>query len=159
MFIQPATYGIGSPARVRSFSDTLDFAGAGRNRLVFVSNGLVGGPIEQVINEVAQPAKKSQYEVHILADETEVRELCRTSLRGMSRCIAAAVFYSSPTEGPDEAWNYTIKTDAVLGEGIDVDSSHNDQQIYLLPFQRSIDWAIARTNTSVNPNDLPEVVI
>ncbi|KAL4787823.1 hypothetical protein BJX76DRAFT_267076 [Aspergillus varians] len=156
LFIQPATYGIGEPTRIPSFSNALDFVGAGRNRLVFVDNGLVGGPIEQVINEVAQPARESQYEVHILSDETGLRELCRTSLRGMSRCIAAAILYSSPTEGPDEAWNYTIRTDAVLGEGIDVGSSRNDQQIYLLPFQRSIDWAIARTNTSFDYNDLPE---
>ncbi|KAL4926063.1 putative ABC transporter [Aspergillus undulatus] len=156
LFIEPATYGIGNPTRVQSFSDALEFAGAGRNRLIFVDNGLVDGPIEQVINEVAEPARASQYEVHILSDEAKMRELCRTSLRGMSRCIAAAIFYSSPTEGPDEAWNYTIRTDAVLGEGIDVQSSSNDQQIYLLPFQRSIDWAIARTNTSFDSNNLPE---
>ncbi|KAL4817811.1 hypothetical protein BDW67DRAFT_159172 [Aspergillus spinulosporus] len=156
LFIEPATYGIGEPTRIQSFSDALDFVGAGRNRLIFVDNGFVGGPIEQVINEVAQPARTSQYEVHILSDETEMRELCRTSLRGMSRCIAAAVFYSSPTEGPAEAWNYTIRTDSVLGKGIDVDSSNNDQQVYLLPFQRSIDWAIARTNSSFDSNTLPE---
>ncbi|KAL2824061.1 P-loop containing nucleoside triphosphate hydrolase protein [Aspergillus cavernicola] len=149
------TYEIGEPTRVRSFADALDSVGVGRNRLVFVHNGLLGGPIEQVINEVADPARAGQNEVHILSDETEVRELCRTSLHGMSRCIAAAVFYSSPTEGPHETWNYTIRTDAVLGEGIDVDSSNNDQEIYLLPFQRSIDWAIARTNTSFDLNDLP----
>lgn len=77
----------------------------------------------------------------------------------MSRCIAAAIFYSSPTEGPQEAWNYTIRTDAVLGEGIDVDSTRNDQQIYLLPFQRSIDWAIARANSSFDSGGLPEEVL
>ncbi|KAL4868540.1 hypothetical protein BDV12DRAFT_197234 [Aspergillus spectabilis] len=156
LFIQPATYGIGDPTRIRSFTDGLNSVGAGRNRLVFVHNGLIGGPIEQVINEVAEPARASQNEVHILFDDSEVRELCRTSLRGMSSCIAAVVFYSSPTEGPEETWNYTIRTDAVLGEGIDVDSTNNDQQIYLLPFQRSIDWAIARTNTSFDPTDLPQ---
>lgn len=126
--------------------------------MIFVDNGFVGGSIEQVINEVAQPARNSQYEVHVLSDETEMRELCRTSLRGMSRCIAAAVFYSSPTEGPAEAWNYTIRTDSVLGKGIDVESSNNDQQVYLLPFQRSIDWAIARTNSSFDASTLTEEV-
>ncbi|KAL5335820.1 hypothetical protein BJX70DRAFT_401245 [Aspergillus crustosus] len=155
LFIQPATYGIGNPTRIRSFTDGLDSVGAGRNRLVFVHNGLVGGPIEQVINDVAEPARQSQNEVHILTDESEVRGLCRTSLRGMSSCIAAVVFHSSPTEGLEETWNYTIRTDAVLGEGIDVDSTDNDQQIYLLPFQRSIDWAIARTNSSFDPSNLP----
>ncbi|KAI9370395.1 hypothetical protein BJX61DRAFT_544684 [Aspergillus egyptiacus] len=156
LFIQPAIYGIGEPSRVQTFADALDSVGGGRNRLVFVHNGLTGGLIEQVINDVAEPARTSQTEVHILPDESDMRELCRTSLRGMSRCIAAAVFYSSPAEGPHEAWNYTIRTDAVLGEGVDVDSTDNDQQIYLLPFQRSIDWAIARTNTSFDPSNLPQ---
>ncbi|KAL3458549.1 hypothetical protein BJX64DRAFT_292046 [Aspergillus heterothallicus] len=156
LFIQPATYGIGEPTRIRSFADGLASVGAGRNRLIFVHNGYLGGPIEQVISEVAEPVKISQNEVHILANESEMRQLCRTTLRGMSRCIAAAIFHSSPTEGPDEAWNYTIRTDAVLGQGIDVHSSGNDQEIYLLPFQRSIDWAIARTNTSFDTSDLPE---
>ncbi|KAL2809734.1 hypothetical protein BJX63DRAFT_344492 [Aspergillus granulosus] len=156
LFIQPATYGIGEPTRIRSFADGLASVGAGRDRLIFVHNGLVGGQIEQVIDQVAEPARVNQNEVHILADESEMRQLCRTTLRGMSRCIAAAIFHSSPTEGPDGAWNYTIRTDAVLGQGIDVDSSGNDQEIYLLPFQRSIDWAIARTNTSLDTNDLPE---
>ncbi|KAL3481817.1 hypothetical protein BJX99DRAFT_253340 [Aspergillus californicus] len=155
LFIQPSTYGIGEPTRVPSFADALDSVGAGRNRLIFVHNGLVGGDIEQVIEEVAEPARENQNEVHIISDETEVRELCRTSLRGMSRCIAAAVFHSSPTEGPHGNWNYTIRTDAVLGEGIDVGSFNNDQEIYLLPFQRAIDWAIARTNTSFNIDGLP----
>ncbi|KAL4939151.1 hypothetical protein BDV06DRAFT_41263 [Aspergillus oleicola] len=156
LFIEPATYGIGTPARLRSFADALDSVGVGRNRVVFVNNGLVDGSIEQVINDVAQPVRASQYEAHVLYDEDDMRELCRTTLRGMSRCIAAAVFHSSPTEGPDGAWNYTIRTDAVLGEGIDVKSSSNDQEIYLLPFQRSIDWAIARANTSFDSSGLPE---
>ncbi|KAL2830664.1 hypothetical protein BJY01DRAFT_260844 [Aspergillus pseudoustus] len=156
LFIQPATYGIGEPTRIRSFADGLASVGAGRNRLIFIHNGFIGGPIEQVIDEVAEPVRISQNEVHILADESEMRQLCRTTLRGMSRCIAAAIFHSSPTEGPDEAWNYTIRTDAVLGQGINVDSSGNDQEIYLLPLQRSIDWAIARTNTSFDTSDLPE---
>ncbi|KAL4978006.1 hypothetical protein BDW66DRAFT_158588 [Aspergillus desertorum] len=159
LFIEPATYGIGEPTRVRSFSDALNLVGAKRNRLIFIDNGFVGGPIEQVINEVAQPARTSQYEVHIFSNETQMRELCRTSLRGMSRCIAAAVFHSSPTEGPKQAWNYTIRTDAVLGESIDVNSSDNDQEIYLLPFQQSIDWAIARTNSSFDAETLPEATM
>ncbi|KAL4789971.1 hypothetical protein BDV19DRAFT_394503 [Aspergillus venezuelensis] len=156
LFIEPATYGIATPTRVRSFADALSSVGMGRNRMVFVDNGVVNGSIEQVINDVAQPVRASQYEVFIVSAEDEMRELCRTTLRGMSNCIAAVVFYSSPTEGPGGAWNYTIRTDAVLGEGIDVKSSSNDQEIYLLPFQRSIDWAIARTNTSFDLNDLPE---
>ncbi|KAK1143856.1 hypothetical protein N8T08_005969 [Aspergillus melleus] len=158
LFVQPATYGIGDPTALRSFSDALGLVGASRDKLVFVHNDLLGGPIEQVIDRVAEPARANE-DVHILSSESELRDLCRSTLRGVSSCIAAAVFYSSPTEGPGEVWNYSIRTDAALGAGIEVDSHDNDQGIYLLPFQHSIDWAIAQVNGSDGQNALPEEIM
>lgn len=96
--------------------------------------------------------------MHLLSSESELRDTCRSSLRGVSPCIAAAVFYSSPTEGSGGRWNYSIRTDGALGAGIDVDSKTNDQEIYLLPFQHSIDWAIADVNSSVDQGSLPKEV-
>lgn len=126
--------------------------------MVFVHNGLTGGDVEQVINRVADPARASAKQVHILSSEDELRELCRTSLRGVSSCIAAAIFYSSPSEGPNGYWNYSIRTDGSLGVGIKVNRNDNDQEIYLLPFQHSIDWAIAQVNSTNNSNALPNHV-
>lgn len=126
--------------------------------MVFVNNGLADGHIDQVINTVSQPAKARGDEVHFLSSESELRDTCRSSLRGVSPCIAAAVFYSSPTEGSGGRWNYSIRTDGALGGQIDVNSNTNDQEIYLLPFQRSIDWAIASVNSSVDQNALPNKV-
>jgi hypothetical protein len=96
--------------------------------------------------------------VHILSSEDGLRELCRTSLRGVSSCIAAAIFYSSPTEGPNGYWNYSIRTDGSLGVGIKVNRNDNDQETYLLPFQHSIDWAIAQVNSTNNGGALPSHV-
>lgn len=128
---------------------------------MFVHNDFVGGPIEKVINTVADSIQLNQDQVrsHLLSSESELQELCRTSLSGVSTCIAAAVFYSSPTEGPYGIWNYSIRTDAALGAGIHVDSHKNDQEIYLLPFQHSIDRAIAQANGSTDQNALPDEVI
>ena len=128
---------------------------------MFVHNGLVGGSIEKVISSVSDSIQPNQDQVqpHLLSSESELQELCRTSLSGVSTCIAAAVFYSSPTEGPYGTWNYSIRTDAALGAGIHVDSHENDQEIYLLPFQHSIDRAIAQANASTDQNALPDEVI
>ncbi|PLB35764.1 putative ABC transporter [Aspergillus candidus] len=159
LFIEPATYGIGEPTPLRSFSDALGLVGEGRDKLVFVHNGLVDGPIQQVIDRVAEPARENHDQVHILTSEDELREVCRSSLRGVSTCVAAAVFHSSPTEGPYGAWNYSIRMDAALGAGIEVDKLDNEQQIYLLPFQHAIDWAIAQVNSSTGRRPLPSEIM
>ncbi|KOC09391.1 ABC transporter [Aspergillus flavus AF70] len=161
LFIEPATYGIGNPAPLQPLSETLHAITGGRDKLVFVHNDFVGGPIEKVINTVADSIQLNQDQVrsHLLSSESELQELCRTSLSGVSTCIAAAVFYSSPTEGPYGIWNYSIRTDAALGAGIHVDSHKNDQEIYLLPFQHSIDRAIAQANGSTDQNALPDEIM
>ncbi|KAE8385826.1 hypothetical protein BDV23DRAFT_187897 [Aspergillus alliaceus] len=159
LFIEPATYGIGDPTPVRALSNALDFVTGGRDKLVFVHNGLIGGPIEKVIDSVTESIRPDQDQVYRLSSDKELRELCRTSLSGESKCIAAVVFYSSPTEGPYGVWNYSIRTDASLGAGINVDSNKNDQEIYLLPLQHSIDWAIAQANASTNQNALPDEIM
>ncbi|KAF9891261.1 hypothetical protein FE257_004825 [Aspergillus nanangensis] len=158
LFIEPATYGIGDPTPLRPFSDALGMISGTRDRFVFVNNGLTGGSIEQVINQVAEPVRATQNQVHIVSSEDELRELCRSTLRGVSSCVAGAVFYSSPSEGPGDGWNYSIRTDLALGAGIHVDANDNNQEVYLLPFQHSIDWAIAQTNSSLGDDSLPNEV-
>lgn len=132
--------------------------GGGRDKLVFVNNGFTDGNIQQVINQVAKPARQRGDDVAILSSEGNLRDTCRSSLRGTSSCIAAAVFYSSPDEGPGGRWNYSIRADGSMGDRINTDESNNDQEIYLLPLQHSIDWAIAHANTSIDSNDIPDEV-
>lgn len=129
-----------------------------RDKVVFVNNGFVGGDIERVIAQVAEPVKARGEKVEILSSESELRDVCRSTLRGVSSCIAAAVFYSSPNEGPGARWNYSLRVDGALGARIDTKKNSNDQEIYVLPFQHSIDWAIANVNTTVNQNALPNEV-
>ncbi|GAD91978.1 ABC transporter [Paecilomyces variotii No. 5] len=154
LFVQPSVYGIGHPTPIRSFADALNSVGGGRDKLVFVNNGYVGGDIQRVITQVAEPARAT-VNVEVLTTEDELRDVCRSSLRGVSTCIAAAVFYSSPQEGPDGIWNYSIRADGALGERINVDQTNNDQEIYILPFQYSIDKAIVSVNTTVEQSAFP----
>ncbi|KAJ9227162.1 hypothetical protein DTO027B5_830 [Paecilomyces variotii] len=158
LFVEPSVYGIGHPTPIRSLADALGSVGGGRDKLVFVNNGFVGGDIERVITEVAEPARATA-NVEILTAESELRDVCRSSLRGVSTCIAAAVFYSSPQEGPQVIWNYSVRADGALGQRINVDASANDEEIYVLPFQYSIDRAIASVNTTIDQSALPTQVL
>ncbi|KAF2258503.1 P-loop containing nucleoside triphosphate hydrolase protein [Lojkania enalia] len=85
--------------------------------------------------------------------EFRSRYLCGT--RGTSRCIAAAIFHSSPSEDNGGSWNYTLRAGGALGtNGINVDTDSNDAQIYILPFQHSIDSAIGFITSNVSPDVL-----
>lgn len=159
LFLPPSHYGIGSPTPVLSFETALSLAGGGRNTVAFVDNGYHGGDIDRVISDLSRTVKSSGREVVVLSSENDLRQTCRSSISAVSGCIAAAVFYSSPTEGqPAGRWNYTLRADGALGEKIDTRSTRNDAEIYLLPFQRAIDWSIARGNSSVDQNLLPNQV-
>jgi hypothetical protein len=159
LFIAPSVYGIGQPTPIRDLSSALDLVSGGRNKLIFVTNGYTGGAIERVIEEVAAPARTSGRHIEILAHEEELLTTCRNSLRGTSTCIAAAVFFSSPEEGPQGRWNYSIRADGALESKIVTDSSKNDVEIYALPLQHAIDFAIARDNGTVDRNALPHAVL
>lgn len=154
LFTQPSVYGIGEPKPLHPFVD----ASNGRDKLVFVNNGFVGGYVEQVISIVAEPAKLRGDNVRILASESDLRDICRSNLRGVSSCLAAAVFHSSPNEGLGGIWNYTIRADAELGSRLDVHGSNTDEAKYLFPFQHSIDWAIAQVNGTIDASTLPSEI-
>lgn len=144
---------------MRSLANAFNAAGGGRDTLVFVNNGLTGGDIDKVIHQVAEPARGEGKTVRILSDETELQTVCRNSLRGVSTCYAAAVFYASPTEGKGGIWNYTIRADGALGIKIDTTSTKNDAEIFALPLQHSIDFTIASLNSTVDHSALPQQVM
>ena len=121
-----------------------------------MNNGYTGGNIENVINRVTGSLSGTSQQIEILSEESDLLTACRTTLRATSPCTAAAVFFSSPDEGPDGKWNYTIRADGALESKIVTDSSKNDVEIYILPLQHSIDYAIADLNGTVNVNDLPQ---
>ena len=126
--------------------------------MALVNNGFMGGDIGKVIDQIAGPARTDGKNVTILTQEEDLLSTCRNSLRGTSFCIAGVVFYSSPTEGPGGIWNYTLRADGALGEKIDVKSATNDPEIYVLPLQHAIDFAIASINSTVDHAALPNQV-
>ncbi|KAL1957039.1 hypothetical protein VTO42DRAFT_6416 [Malbranchea cinnamomea] len=160
LFVPPAQFGIATPTPVRSIPDALAGVSSSRNKVVFVNNGFTGGDIDRVINQVAQPVRESGKLVEILSSPDELSDTCRSSLMGTSSCIVAAVFFSSPEEGPGGRWNYTIKADGALGGmKIRTDETDNDAQIYILPFQHAVDWAIASLNDTVDDTVLEQEVM
>jgi len=150
LFIPPSVFGIGDATPVRSLTNAIDAATGGRNTIAFVHNGFQGGEISQVIDAVANPVRANGKNVQILEQEADLLNVCRTTLRGVSTCYGAAVFYSSPTEGPGGRWNYTLRADAALGIVIKVDKTNNDAEIYPIPLQHAVDFAIASTNNTVD---------
>ena len=152
-------YGIGEASPVRSLGNALDAVSGGRNKLIFINNGFTGGDIDNIIQELARPAEAAGVDVQVLAQEDALVDVCKNSLRGTSSCIAAAVFFSSPSEGPDGIWNYTLRADGALETKIVVDSDKNDVQVYALPLQRAVDMAIARSNTTVDQSAIPSEVL
>lgn len=144
---------------MRTIEKALNLAGGGRNTLALVNNGFTGGDIENVINQVVDLARASGKNVQILNQEVELLTTCRNSLRGASHCIAGVVFYSSPSEGPGGIWNYTLRADDALGQKIDVKSTGNDQEIYVIPLQHAIDAAIASRNLTADHPAIPDQVL
>ncbi|PGH05330.1 hypothetical protein GX51_03051 [Blastomyces parvus] len=160
LFVPPAEYGIGAATPVRSIPEALSGASGGRNKVVFVNNGFTGGDIERVITQVAAPVRESGKIVEIISSPDTLSDACRSTLRGTSPCVVAGVFYSSPSEGPDKRWNYTIKADGSLGGfKIRADATDNDAQIYVLPFQHAVDWAIASLNDTVKESVLDQEIM
>ncbi|CAI6101462.1 unnamed protein product [Clonostachys chloroleuca] len=143
LFFAPTEQGIGQPHKVRSLADGLSNASGGREQLVFVDNGFRAGEIEHVISSLVASINSTEIEINVLKSEPELLAQCQSASSGTSKCIAAATFHSSPSEGESGRWNYTIRADGSLKGGSNVQSEDNDPQIYTLPLQRAIDLAIA----------------
>lgn len=142
-FVPPSEYGIGEPSLIRSFPEALSAAQGGRDKVVFVNNGHTGGDIQDVIAQLSTQVRDAGLQAVTIQQDVQLLSTCESSLRGASTCYGAVSFLSSPSQGQGESWNYTIRSDGALGEEIYVGQDDNDVQIYILPFQRAIDQAIA----------------
>lgn len=154
-FVPPSQFGIGSPHAIRSLDNALNAAQGNRNTVVFVNNGYTGGDIERVIETVSDTVRAAGKTVQVVEQDVDLLTVCRSSLRGASTCYGAVSFHSSPTEGEGASWNYTLRADGSFGEKTFVDQTDNDVQIYVLPFQRAIDSAIA----SLNGTDITGTIV
>lgn len=158
LFIPASQFGIGTPVPVRSLASALQAAGGGRNRVAFINSGFAGGDIDRVINLVADQVRAEGRIVELVSQERDLLTACRNSLRGISTCFGAAIFYASPTEGPGGLWNYSLRADGDLGSKIDMTKSNNDVEIYPLPLQHALDFAIASINQTVDQTALPKQI-
>lgn len=92
-----------------------------------------------------------------MEQEDDLLITCRSTLQGTTNCFAALVFYSSPNEGAGGIWNYTLRVDGSLNSKFDVRYNSNDQEIFILPLQHAVDYAIAGLNHTVDSSALPKV--
>jgi ATP-binding cassette subfamily A (ABC1) protein 3 len=157
LYYPTATYGIGDPTPIRSVVDAMNVK---PGMLVLLNNASsIGGSIDQVINAVASAPRAAGKQVLVTSSQDEFLLTCRPNFSGSTACFAAAVFQSSPSEGPDGLWNYTIRGAANLGQTtVDVTKNNNDIQLFVLPLQHAIDSAIAALNSSKGANPLPALV-
>ena len=155
----PSTFGVGSPTPVRSVVKAMNAASGGRKTVVFVNGGMVGGDVDRVIQRVADPLRQAGKTVTVLAKDDDLLDVCPTAVRGVSPCFAAAVFHSSPKEGPGRLWNYTLRADVGLNLRVDVGKSDNDVELFSIPLQHAIDFAIASLNGTINRSVLPTQVM
>ncbi|GKT44087.1 ABC transporter A family member 3 [Colletotrichum spaethianum] len=160
LFVPPAVYGISDPRHIRSLPDALNVAaGSGRETVVFVNNGFSGGDIDRVIDALANSVESAGKTALRRSSTTDLGTDCPTNLRGVSQCYGAVVFQASPSEGPGDYWNYTLRSDGALRSiVVDVDSDRNDAQIYLLPLQRAVDVAIASVQSGSSSGSGPSQV-
>ena len=126
--------------------------------MAFVNNGFTGGDIEAVVDSVASTIRSQGKIAQILSKEEELLTVCRSSLRGVSACYGAAVFYGSPTEGRGGMWNYSLRADGGLETKIDTTSANNDVEVYPIPLQHAIDFSIASHNNTIDQSALPKRV-
>lgn len=150
-FVPPADFGIGSAEPVRSLADALDLSSAGRQTVAFVTNGLQGGAVQDVINQISTTVTASGKSPVVLQTDNDLLRTCRSTLRGVTPCFGAVTFHSSPTQGTGGIWNYTLHADGVLGTKIFANSNTNDVQIYIVPFQHAIDAAISNVQGATLP--------
>ncbi|KAF5648374.1 ABC transporter [Fusarium sp. NRRL 52700] len=162
LLVPPSEFGIGEPTPLIDLGDALKHASnSGRKKLVLVNNKFTEGNIGRVFGTVTQQfedAAKSadvNFEVVSIEREQDLRAECPSNLRGLTRCFGAVVMLSSPDQGPGGLWNYTIRADGDFNRaGIRFEiSKSNDQQIYLIPLQHSVDRAISLVDRS-STNDL-----
>jgi ATP-binding cassette subfamily A (ABC1) protein 3 len=151
-----ASYGIGSPTPVRTLVDAMN-VGETHQTLVILNNASsIGGDIDRVIEAVVRPVRDAGKPFIIVKSTEELRSTCRPSLQGTTKCFAGVVFHSSPSEGPGELWNYTLRGDASFGlNRLDVRKTTNDGEVYIYPLQRAIDSAIAGLNSTNGSSALP----
>ncbi|KAM0739824.1 hypothetical protein ACQRIT_005008 [Beauveria bassiana] len=144
-------YGIGTPQTITSLADALSHATGGRDTVVLINAGnhTKGGAIDRVLDSVAEAVTSAGRNATRLGRESDIGYVCQSSIRATSRCFGAVVIHSSPDEGADGYWNYTLRGDGALGRSFRVDKSgDNAAEIYALPLQRAVDAAIARQESS-----------
>ena len=158
-FNAPQHFGIGTPSSILSLKEALSRSSPGRDTVAFVlpsdSHQDIRDVYKTLSDEVNQVSGKKAIS---LVDENALKQTCKSSQNGASRCYGAVVFRTSPNypqQGGD--WNYTLRADRSLGNLFNVQNQKNDAQVYTLPLQHAVDRAIISSSPGSGRKDMPEI--
>ncbi|KIW43596.1 uncharacterized protein PV06_04683 [Exophiala oligosperma] len=145
-FLPPSKYGFGELDAIRSPANAFA-AQSSRDRIVLINNNYTGGLIEEAIDRLSSTYVAAGADVQHASSESELSDLCRSSLTGTTRCYGAVSFWGSPGDnGSDTHWDFSAYMDWALGSRVHVDQDNNDAQLYALPFVHAINSAIANVS-------------
>ncbi|KIW11148.1 hypothetical protein PV08_10448 [Exophiala spinifera] len=145
-FLPPSKYGFGEPNAIRTPASAFA-AQSSRDRIVLINNNYAGGLIEAAIDHLSSTYLAAGADVKHAASESDLSDLCRSSLTGTTRCYGAVSFWGSPGDsGSDSHWDFSAYTDWALGSRVHVNQDKNDAQVYALPFVHAINSAIANVS-------------
>lgn len=147
--------GIGSPTPIRSLAEAFDAVGDNRKDFVIVDRGFQQSDVRFVINELSTLARDGKRDLHILSDDTDIPNICPASSKGVTTCFGVVDIWSSPMQGNDAIWNYTIWNDyTIRGANVNIDS--NGVQLYTYPLQHAVFGLMSQRN---NGSVLPDTIL
>ncbi|KXH25329.1 ABC transporter [Colletotrichum simmondsii] len=141
-------FGIADPRPIRSLAEGLAASDGSRDTVVLVSSGLLGGDVDRVIAAISAQVSAAGKISTTITNPSDLGSICRSSFRATTNCYGAVVFHSSPTEGDGGLWNYTLRGDRAFGSSFKVKNDDSDVQVYTLPLQHAVDYAIASLNST-----------
>lgn len=140
--------GIGTPAPIQSLRQSI----SAKDKFIIVRSPKLGTDVDTVVDKITSPLSDISEQVIYVDSPAGVANHCSANTRGVSGCYAALVFEDSPlTEGGNQTWIYTIRTDPIRG-GYSADSRirNTDVDTFFYPLQLAVDNAI--TNLTEIPD-------
>lgn len=136
--------GTSSPVPIKDLADIVD------KQLIVVRPPDLGADVDQVIQNLTKPLEKSL--VKIIANESDLLDLCLANVRGQSNCFASVAFLDSPETkatikdsptGSNHTWKYVVRTDpSKTGGNLNIPTHDTPDDNFFLPLQLAINNAI-----------------
>lgn len=138
--------GTSSPAPIKDLVDVVN------KQLIVIRPPDLGTDVDHVIQNFTKPLERSL--VKIVANESDLLDLCLANVRGQSNCFASVTFLDSPETkatikdsptGSKHTWSYIIRTDpSKTGGNVNIPAHDTPADSLFLPLQLAVNNAINR---------------